>query len=90
MPAADALAPARRLGPVLLGFTRIAERGRGGLRAPADAFPLARALTDALVARAAVLLDPPATLPPPVASELDAAAAPLRDWLASGSEPEPV
>jgi hypothetical protein len=82
-PAGDALASARRLAPVLLGFTRIAERGRGGLRVPAEAPALARVLTDALVARAAVLLDPPATLPLPATAEIDDAAAPLRDWLAA-------
>jgi hypothetical protein len=79
----DALASARRLGPVLLGFTRIAERGRGGLRAPAGAPALARVLTDALVARAAPLLDPPAELPQPGDGEIDEATAPLRAWLAS-------
>jgi hypothetical protein len=86
LPEDEALAAARRLGPVLLGFTRIAERGRGSLHAPAEALPLARLLADALVARAAPLLDPPAELPRPAAAEIAVAAAPVRDWLTAAAE----
>jgi hypothetical protein len=73
----DAAADARRFGPLLLGFARVADRGRGGLRPPAGALPLARLLADALVARTA-----PDVLAPADRGAIDDAAASLGEWLA--------
>jgi hypothetical protein len=61
---------ARRLAPILIGFARLSDRGQAGLRAPEGAPALARLLVDCLVRHG------------DRAREIEAAAAPLRAWLA--------
>jgi hypothetical protein len=77
----DAATVARRFAPVLIGFSRLADRRQAGLRPPDGATALARLVVERLVAAAAG--DPRGHTAPTRAS-IDAAAAPLGDWLAPG------
>lgn len=69
-----ALAPARRFAPVLIGFSRLADRGQASLRAPEGATALARLLVDGLVG----LADDRHEL---ARGDVERAAAPVREWL---------
>jgi hypothetical protein len=76
---------ARRFGPVLLGFARVADRGQGGLQAPEQAQVLARALVDGFVTLTAVEAGESAdALDHPSVWDVQDAASPIAAWLAGG------
>jgi hypothetical protein len=73
---------ARRFGPVLLGFARIADRGQAGLKAPEQAQVLARLMVEGFVTLTAVEAGESAeTLDYPTVWNVQDAAHPIAGWL---------